>query len=338
MLLGDGRDVVDGQVKQPQVAVGPEAHVVHHFGGEQHPQAFLAVAQGGQKGLAVPVRVAIVGAGVVDFARVLRTGDPPFAHGIHAVRPRPDVLGHCEHEAVHIERRSWLEFAHEARTQRHLHRLVSPSRDQGVHIGFSVHSPDHARSIDQPVSEVKALLAVDELEPKAVFGGEHKAEPVQCVVDAQVALLVGTQHEPAAKLVVEVANRHVDASVTVGVPCKPVPHAAPVETPGKPKHGIQVALVPDSCAEVPLVVEHVRKGVVPRLGWRNHSPDQRVFGVGLPKDADVAGHLGGRLVLGHHAPAGPQSQPQSKPAGDDAHLHSASFSNSSCSSYSSPSA
>ena len=338
VLLGDGRDVVDRQVKQPQIAVRPEAHVVHHFGGEQHPQAFFAVAQGGQEGLAVPVRVAVVGAGVVDFASVFRAGDPPFAHGIHAVRPRPNVLGHRQHQAVHVEGSAWLELAHETRTQRHLRRFVRPSWDQGVQVGFGVHGSHHTWSIDQPVAEVKTLLAVNEFEPKPVLGGEHEAESVQGVVDAQVALLVGTQHKPASELVVEVANRDVDASVTVGVTGKAVSHAAPVETPRKTEHGIQVALVPKSGAEVSLVVEHVRKGVVPRLGWRNHGADERVLCVGLPKDADVAGHLGWRLVLGHHGPAGHHGQPQPGPAGDDAQLHSASFSNSSCSSYSSPSA
>ena len=60
MWLSHSGDEVDGQVEQLHVSVRAKAHVVDHFGREQHPKSLLAVSQRREKALAVPVGVVVV--------------------------------------------------------------------------------------------------------------------------------------------------------------------------------------------------------------------------------------------------------------------------------------
>ena len=85
MLLGDRRNEVDGQIKQAQVSVGTETHVVDHFPGHQHAESLLTVPKRGKKSFAIAEGEIVVRAGVVDFANVLNTGAPTLADGVESV-------------------------------------------------------------------------------------------------------------------------------------------------------------------------------------------------------------------------------------------------------------
>ena len=78
MLLRDSGDVVDREVKQPQVAVGAVAHVIDHLGREQNTEALLAVAECGQESFAVAISEPIVGTGIIDFSGVLTLAVQPL--------------------------------------------------------------------------------------------------------------------------------------------------------------------------------------------------------------------------------------------------------------------
>ena len=92
MLLGNGRDVVDGQIKQQHIAVRSEAHVVNGFRAQTHTQTALGVAQVQQQRFTVSVDVPVVRIGVVDFPCVLNPCGPSPAQGVEAVGPRANVF------------------------------------------------------------------------------------------------------------------------------------------------------------------------------------------------------------------------------------------------------
>ena len=164
VLLGDCWDVVDRKVKQPQVPVRAEAHVVHHLGGKQDAESFLAVAQGGQKGLPISVREPVVRRRVVDFSGVFHTCRPSLSDRVESVRPGSHVLGHGEHKAVDVERRSRLELAHKACAQRHLQRLVLPGVVAGGGPSTALRSPSRSTArmtpgpLTRPSSKSKRCL------------------------------------------------------------------------------------------------------------------------------------------------------------------------------------
>ena len=274
VLLCDRGNEVDGQVKQAQIPIRSEAHVVDHFGGEQHAQSFLAVPQGGQEGLSIAECVAVVCAGVVDFSGVFGTRGPTLADGVDPVGPRANILWHGKHKAVHAEGRTRLEFADETGRRCHFQRLVFPAFDQRVEVGFHVDRTYDARPIDEAVVKVEPLLAVDEFGLHTLDGLEDESEPIHGVVNAQVAFLVRAKHQAASKLVVEVAHGDVHPALGVVVAGKSVPHATSAETTRKTNDRVQVAFVAHPGAEIALVVEDVGEGVVACFCWRNHGADE----------------------------------------------------------------
>ena len=146
--------------------------------------------------------------------------------------------------------------------------------DQRVEVGFHVDRTYDARPIDEAVVKVKPLLAIDKFGLHTLDGFEDESKPIHGVVDAQVALLVGTEHQATSKLVVEVAYGDVHPALGVVVARKSVPHATPVETPRKTNDRIQVAFIAHPGAEVALVVEDVGERIVARLRRWHHGANE----------------------------------------------------------------
>ena len=245
MLLGDGRDVVDGQIKQQYIAVRSKAHVVDGFGAQTHTQTALGVAQVQQQRFSVSVDVTVVGIGVVDFPRVLNPRRPSPTKGVEAVGPCSHVFRQCQQQGILGNGPAGLEFAHKTCAEGHFCFPIGPALlgKEVIQIHGSVYSTYGAGAVDEPAVKIKALAAVQGLDLDSVNRTQNQSNSVQRIVNAQGTFLVGAQDNSASKLLVKVAHCEVDLSFFIGIAGEAIAHPAALESSRETEHSAEVGFV-----------------------------------------------------------------------------------------------
>ena len=335
VLFGDGGDVVHWEVKQLQISVGAELHVVDAFESEVDAQAFGGPAGIEQNALSLSIGIPVVGIGVVDFLNVFAHElEPPFLD-LGAIAPGTHVLWELQDQSVLGHGASGLKAADKAGTEGDPSPGCGQSVESVVQIDLPIEGTDDAGAVDQPRIKVQPLFAHESFDSNSGCGLDDHAEPIECIVDAEVSFFVSPKDQAGSELFIEVSKG--DFKLFFVVLRIAVTNTRPSESTGISQDGVEVALVPHACSKVASGVDEVAKGVKPRFTRWHLSANQGVFLIGLEEELDVACDLPFIWVtLAERNQR--QNQCQRQERENVAHDYSASFMSSSYSSSSSPSA
>ena len=142
-----------------------------------------------------------------------------------------------------------------------------------------------------------ALLSDDAFQDNAPEGTVHHIDAAQSVVDAQIAVFVGTKGHAVAELLVEVSGG--DGKILGLITYKIIGYALSFIVGTETQHGAQVAFIAQSGAEIAIGVEYVGTGIGEQFLRHVFGADDGVAARNLAVQLNVAGHLSAQQSLCH---------------------------------------
>ena len=245
VLLGDGRDVVDRQVKELEVAVRSELHVVDPLEADVDAQSLGGPAGIDQYSLTVAVGVAVVCVGVVDLADILAHELETALLDLGPVSPTAYILRELQDERVFGNGAARLKAADKTGSQCDAGSRCGPRLNGVVEVDLAIEGPDDPGAVDQPRIKVEALFAHEAFDGHTCCRPQDEPEPIEGIVDAQLPLFIGAQDQPRTELLVEIADR--DFEVLLVVVEVAVADARPPEAARIAENGVEVALIAHAC-------------------------------------------------------------------------------------------